>query len=122
MTRAVAVMCLALLLAAAAGCQSSSPPRGTATGILLRVGGMAPGSPVPLPGKVTATSTAGGPTVIGRIGKNGRFRIMLPPGSYRFTGTSPLIGSGKATCTAARPVTIRPARTTSGIKIICSIS
>ncbi len=113
--------CLALAFGAAAGGCQAGPPDGTAAGIFIRVGGPAPGAPVPLPGTVTATAANGGATVSVSVGKDGKFRISLPPGSYRFTATSPLMQSGKMTCSAAQPATIRSGKTTSGIKVVCSI-
>ena len=103
--------------AAVTGCQSG-PPDGTAVGIFVRAGGPVPGPPVPLAGKVTAAPAGGGSAVTVSVGKDGRFRISLPSGSYRFTATT---WSLKMTCSAAHAVTIRSGRTTAGIKIVCSI-
>lgn len=68
-----------------------SPPRGcwaapsakafgTVAGTLVRAGGPAPGSAIPLPGRMVATGSAGA-RFTAAVGKNGRFRLTLPPGT-----------------------------------------
>ena len=69
-------------------CSDKPGPHQTVTGLLVRVGGPAPGSPVPLPGTVVARTPAGGQFTT-TTGKNGRFQLSLPPGAYRLTGHSP---------------------------------
>ena len=123
---AIAAAALSLtVVSTVAGCQHSGPggiTAGTVTGRLLRIGGPAPGSPVPLPGMVTATAPGGHPSSTVSVGKNGQFTIRnLPVGRYRLTGTSPLIDSGHATCRAAHSVRVRTARV-SRADVICSIS
>jgi hypothetical protein len=58
------------------------------TGLLVRVGGPAPGSSVPLSGTVVARNAADGQFTT-TTGKNGRFQLSSPPGLYRLTGHSP---------------------------------
>src|SRR5690348_16872419 len=103
---------LAVGIPVLAGCGASagaSPSNGLSgdpanqqavTGALMRVGGPAPGSPVPLPGTITARA-ATGRSFTATAGRNGRFRLSLPPGAYRVTGRSPLIQSGQVACAAA---------------------
>jgi hypothetical protein len=123
---AIAAAALSItVFTAVTGCQQSGPDgitAGTITGRLLRVGGPAPGSPVPLSGSVTAAAPGGHPSATVSVGKNGRFTIRnLPVGRYRLTGTSPLIDSGHATCSAAASVRLRTGRV-SHADVICSIS
>jgi len=95
--------------------------RQTVTGKLVRVGGPAPGSPVPLPGQIVARD-AQGHVFRTTAGRNGRFRLSLPPGTYRLTGHSPRIQDGKALCAAAKPVRVTKASAAAGIQVVCSIS
>src|SRR5258707_7207774 len=77
------------------GCSGQSGPHHTVTGLLVRVGGPAPGSPVPLPGTVVAWNAAG-EQFTNTTGKNGRFQLSLPPDTYRLTGHSPqVMGDGQ---------------------------
>lgn len=113
------------IIAAMAGCQGTHPDgvtAGTVKGRLVRVGGPAPGLPVPLPGHVTATATGGTPAQTVAVGRDGKFSLNLPVGTYHFTGTSPLIASGHATCHAMHTVRVRAAQTITGVQVICSIS
>jgi hypothetical protein len=123
---AIAAAALSLVVVTAVtGCQHSGPDgitAGTVTGRLLRVGGPAPGSPVPLPGSVTAAGPGGHPSGTVSVGKDGWFTIRnLPVGRYWLTGTSPLIGSGRATCRAVAAVRVRTGHV-SRADVICSIS
>jgi hypothetical protein len=114
----------ALGIVAVAGCQGSHPDSitaGTVKGRLVRVGGPAPGAPVPLPGHVTATATGGTPTQTVRVSKDGEFSFNLPVGTYHLTGTSPLIGSGHATCSAMHAVRVQARQAITGVQVICSI-
>ena len=102
------------------GC-SSQPTDGRAvTGILVRVGGPAPGSPVPLPGTVVARNAAGG-QFVATTSKNGRFQLSLPLGTYRLTGHSPLMQSGQMLCTAMRAVHVIKTKPIRNIQVVCSI-
>jgi hypothetical protein len=116
--------CLPLLAACTGhGTGAVSVVPGAVTGSLLRVGGPAPGAPVPLPGQVVATSKAGA-RFTATVRGNGRYRLTLSPGTYQVTGHSPVVYSNGAQmlCTAARPVHITAGKTTSGVDVICSIS
>lgn len=95
----------------------------TVTGILVRVGGPAPGSAVPLPGQVVARNVAG-QQFTATTGKDGRFQLSLPPGTYRLTGHSPLVTDGdghQMLCTAMRTVHVTKSKPIRNIQVICSI-
>jgi hypothetical protein len=131
----IAILALGIL----AGC-SGSPPSGgiqqhvtqptvtqptvtqpTVTGKFVRVGGPAPGSPVPLPGTITARA-ATGQTFTARAGSNGRFTLSLPPGTYRVSGRSPLIQSGQMVCGATALLRVSPKRPAGRVTVVCSVS
>jgi hypothetical protein len=103
------------------GCSSQPTDGRTVTGILVRVGGPAPGSPVPLPGTVVARNVAGGQFTV-TTGKNGRFQLSLPLGTYRLTGHSPLMQSDQMLCTAIRAVHVTKTKPIRNIQVVCSIS
>ena len=116
--------CLLLLAACTGhGTVAGNAVPGAVSGSLLRVGGPAPGAPVPLTGQVVATNSAG-TRFTATVGGNGRYRLTLSPGTYQVTGHSPMVYSNGAQmlCTAARPVHITAGKTTSGVDVICSIS
>ena len=119
-----AIMTLLAAGSMLAGCASGATPT-TAPGIVLgqfiRVGGPAPGSPVPLPGQVVAIDSTGTRLAV-TVGNNGRFSLSLPAGTYRLIGYSPLIDNGKARCTAERPAHVTTGRTTRHVAVICSIA
>jgi hypothetical protein len=123
MRRATAAIFTMITLAATAAACSSSPsvPTGTVSGMLIRVGGPAPGAPVPLPGQVTATPVASGSAHTSKVGADGQFEITLAPGAYRFTGHSPMIQGGKLTCIAVHVVHVSSGNATVGVNVICPI-
>lgn len=98
-----ALMAVAVITLITAGCaaQSTDHPAAAAeyrqvvTGTLWRVGGPAPGTPVPLAGQVVARNEAGEQFTAVTTG-NGRFQLLLPPGTYQLTSTSPQVSSGRA--------------------------
>lgn len=104
------------------GCSGRPDPHQTVTGLLVRVGGPAPGSPVPLPGTVLA-QTAAGDQFTTTTDNDGRFRLSLPPGSYRLTGHSPqVMGDGQqALCRAMRPVRVTGHKPVHHIWVVCSV-
>lgn len=104
------------------GCCGQSGSDQTVTGLLVRVGGPPPGSPVPLPGTVVARNTAGGQFTT-TTGNNGRFQLSLPQGTYRLTGQSPQVmgDSQQELCRAARTVHVTMRRPLHNIWVICSI-
>ncbi len=93
---------------------------GVVTGRLVRVGGPAPGSPVPFPGTIEARDTAGQRFTV-TAGNDGRFRLRLPPGTYRLTGRSPLMGSGTMICSAGRPLHLTGTSQSISVEVVCSI-
>jgi hypothetical protein len=115
---AVAVASVSIL----AGCSGQPGPHQTVTGLLVRVGGPAPGSPVPLPGTVIARNTAGEQFTT-TTGNDGQFQLSLPPGTYRLTGHSPQVkGDGQQLlCRAERTVHVTRRKPVHNIWVICSI-
>jgi hypothetical protein len=96
--------------------------RATVAGTLVRVGGPAPGAAVPLPGRVTAIGSAGARFTV-TVGNNGRFSLMLPPGTYPLIGYSPLVwaNSAKMRCTAQRSVQVTTGKLMRDVDVVCSI-
>lgn len=103
-------------------CTDQPGPHQSVTGLLVRVGGPAPGSPVPLPGTVAARNAAGAQFTT-TTGKNGRFRLSLPPGTYRLTGHSPqVIGDGQQElCLAGRTIHLTRRIPLHNVWVVCSI-
>lgn len=91
-------------------------------GVLVMVGGPAPGVRLPLPGRIVATNTAGR-RFAGTVGRSGRFTMWLPPGTYRLTGHSPRAQAGgqEMRCAAAQPVRARVGRPTPRVEVVCSV-
>ena len=104
------------------GCSAEPGPHQTVTGLLVRVGGPAPGSPVPLPGTVVARNAAGGQFTT-TTGNNGRFQLSLPPGTYRLTGHTPeVMGDGQqGLCLAPHAIHVTMRTPLQNIWIICSV-
>ena len=92
----------------------------TVTGKFVRVGGPAPGSPVPLPGTITARSVTG-QKFTATATRNGRFELFLPPGRYRVTGRSPLMQSGQMICGATTGLRVTRGKAAGPVTVICSI-
>jgi hypothetical protein len=111
---------LALGIAVLAGCGGSTGYQQNVTGRFVRVGGPAPGSPVPLPGTITARA-ATGQTFTATAGTNGRFKLSLPPGTYRVTGRSPLMQSGQMICDATARLRIARGKAAAPVTVVCSI-
>lgn len=97
-------------------------PVGIVTGKLLRVGGPAPGSPVPLPGEVTLTNVTSGTKYATSAGSDGRFDLAVPPGTYQVTAKSPLVhvGTKEMVGRATGPVHVGKG-TTKSVKVYFSI-
>lgn len=104
-----------------AGCGGHPGYHQTVPGTFVRVGGPAPGSPFPLSGTVTARA-ATGETFTATAGRDGRFKLSLPPGSYRVTGRSPLVQSGQMMCAAAEKLHVSRGQPARSVTVICSIS
>ncbi len=102
------------------GCAGSPSDYQTVHGTFVRVGGPAPGSPVSLPGTITAR-TSTGQTFTATTGRNGRFTLSLPPGSYHVTGRSPLMQSGQMICAATADLRVTQGKPASPITVVCSV-
>ena len=104
------------------GCSAEPSPHQSVTGLLVRVGGPAPGSPVPLPGTVVARNVAGGQFTT-TTGNNGRFQLSLPPGTYRLTGHTPeVMGDGQqGLCFALQTINVTMRTPLHNIRIICPV-
>jgi len=110
---------LALSIAVLAGCSTGSYQQNV-TGKFVRVGGPAPGLPFPLPGTITARA-ATGQTFTATAGDDGRFKLSLPPGTYRVTGRSPLMQSGQMICAATAAVRVTRGKPAGHVTVVCSI-
>jgi hypothetical protein len=115
-----AVVVLMVGIAVLAGCSGSPGYQQAVPGTFVRVGGPAPGSSVPLPGTITARAVTG-QTFTATAGQNGRFRLSLPPGSYRVTGRSPLMQSGQMTCPATGELHVTSGKPAEPVTVVCSI-
>lgn len=107
-------------IAVLAGCGGDPGYHQTVPGHFVRVGGPAPGSPFPLPGMITAR-TATGDTFTATAGREGRFKLSLPPGTYRVTGRSPLMQSGQMICAATADVHVSRSQPARPVTVVCSI-
>ena len=112
---------LALGIGVLVGCEGYPGHPQTVHAKFVRVGGPAPGPPVPLPGKITARA-ASGATFKATAGRDGRFTLSLPPGTYRVTGRSPRIQSGQITCGATRELHVSRSQPAHPVMVVCSIS
>lgn len=72
--------------------------KGTLSGHLVGVGGVAPGLPRPFPGTVTVIGPGFHRDISVRA--DGAYTVTVPPGSYTVVGHSPNLNSGKTACPA----------------------
>jgi hypothetical protein len=114
-----AVVAAACILAACGGAVAATSGR-VVNGQLIRVGGPAPGLPVPLPGQIEARDGSGH-HYAAPVGRDGWFRLHLPPGRYLVTGHSPRIQDGKELCSAAKTVTVTKTGLLKNVDVICQI-
>lgn len=122
MRRVLALAVLVLpAVGAVAGCASLAR-HATVTGTLVRVGGPAPGSPVPLPGRIVAIRTDGS-RYTAAAGSHGRYQLALPPGTYQLAGYSPLVhaNSAEVRCAAEHAIHVSARASVVGIEVVCSI-
>jgi len=77
---------------------------------------------VPVPGQVVARNAAGERFTSTR-GKDGRFRLSLPPGTYWLSGHSPeaWLNGQEVLCTAMQTLQVTKNRPTPTIKVVCAI-
>lgn len=121
---ALAVLTVAIVVLA--GCAGSAGGAGSpayqqaVSGTFMRVGGPAPGSPVPLPGTITARA-ATGQTFTAPAGQNGRFTLSLPPGSYHVSGRSPLMQSGQTACPATAELRVTQGKPAGPVSVVCLV-
>jgi hypothetical protein len=111
---------LAVGIAGLASCGANAGYHQTVAGTFVRVGGAAPGSPFPLPGTITAR-TATGETFTAMAGRDGRFKLSLPPGTYHVTGRSPLMQSGQMICAATAELHVSRGQPARPVSVVCSI-
>jgi hypothetical protein len=80
--------------------------RQVVTGTILRLGGPRGTPSIPLAGHVVAQNEAG-VEFTAVTASDGRFQLLLPPGAYLLTGTSPQVSSGrKAGSLSGQPGTV----------------
>lgn len=92
--------------------------RGTVTGDLVRVGGPAPGTTVPLTG--TIRFIRAGESVHLAVGRDGRFSVLLPAGRYDVEGASPRIDDGASPCSRVVQLVVMAGRTITQ-RLVCDI-
>jgi hypothetical protein len=110
------VLCVTVAGVSFAGC-SSSPARGTLTGTFQAVGGP-PGTPTrAIQGQITIHGSNGNTGII-TVGRNGRFSVNPPVGTYTVSGRSPQYEGGAAECRASAPVTVTTGAT-STVEVYC---
>jgi hypothetical protein len=90
----IALVAVALL----AGCSPEETETALINGSLTQVGGPAPGSAVPLSGKVAFTSDDR--TVTVNVREDGRFTAHLPPGFWSVRGFAPNAQGALVPCSA----------------------
>lgn len=121
------ILVVGALALAIAGCSAGSTgqgtsDRGTVLGSFMQVGG--PGLLVdgrlvtqrfPLPGQVVARGQTGSTFTV-TVGKSGHFRMLLPPGTYRLTGYSPMY---PGPCAGENAIKVRTGKHVTHINVIC---
>jgi hypothetical protein len=115
--RAAALTTTLTLLAVVSAC-SVNKPEGIVSGHFLRVGGPAPGAPVPLSGRITFTSAQ--KSVVIKVARDGAYTAHLAPGRYAVTGTSPQIQGGDVSCSVPTTADVVDSRRITA-DVICSI-
>ena len=78
----------------------------TVTGQLIIVDGPRGDAGAPIPGTISASRVGDLATFTVSATADGLFRIEVAPGTYTFSGTSPLYLGGEANCEAAGTVTV----------------
>jgi hypothetical protein len=97
-----------------------APAVGTVQGRLLHVGGPNGAHAGPWPGRLLITGS-NGTHLTAAIGKDGRFSILLPPGSYRVTATSPRYQGGAEPCRSEPAVTVVRKDEKSVADVVCQL-
>jgi hypothetical protein len=116
-------MLLVVVLLPITGCGASTSDHGTVLGSFIQVGG--PGQivggrpaqprPVPMAGHVIARSQSGSVFTV-TVGKSGRFEMLLPPGTYRLIGYSPMY---PGPCAGESAIKVRTGKHVTHIDVIC---
>jgi hypothetical protein len=112
-----------LVAFAIAGCGAGASEHGTVLGSFIQVGGPVslvdgrpvPPKPLPLPGQVVARSQQGHLFTVS-VGKSGQFQLLLPPGTYRLTGYSPMY---PGPCAGESAIKVRPGKYVTHVNVIC---
>jgi hypothetical protein len=108
---------------AVSGCGHSSAPDEVASadaqvaGALMVVGGPPGVGPMHWPGTIRVQGPVD--TTL-QTDSHGYFSAHLPPGRYRFSGTSPKLDDGRDVCTSRHPVVLTSHRTVH-VSVICDI-
>jgi hypothetical protein len=97
---------------------SPAPGRGTLQGRFQATGGVVAGPMFPLSGTVMVTGQ--GLTQQVTVGKDGTFRIDLPPGRYTLVGSSPRVTTGTDRCPTVGPAEV-VAGTIVSVDVFCSV-
>ncbi len=87
------------------------------SGVLVGIGGPAPGAPRHWAGTIQVHGTD---DATFDTDDQGRFSRALPAGTYRFTATSPSYDGGHGTCQATGRVRLRAHRT-AHVRVICQL-
>jgi hypothetical protein len=116
---------------AAASSHSSDGPFGHVSGRLVRVGGMAPGAAMGIPGRVILSLVGTSGTFTYATGPSDRFNVPVPAAfTYRVTGYSPkvLTNGREEPCAAGHRARV-PSRAglngsivVRGVQVVCRIS
>lgn len=107
-----------LVLVAVVSACSANEPEGIVSGHFVRVGGPAPGAPVPISGRITFGSQHG--NVVIDVARDGGFTAHLAPGHYAVTGTSPQVQFGDGPCSVPTTVdVVNSGRVTTDV--ICNV-
>jgi hypothetical protein len=111
------VIAASVSLASCSSPNAPPGPTGTLTGTLQAVGGPSGVGPRALSGQVTARRSNGARDIIS-VGRNGRFSVPIPVGTYTISAQSPQYDGGTADCNASGLVTVTKGLTSS-VKIDC---
>lgn len=93
-------------------------PTHDTTGVLQLVGGPAGHEPQTLAGIVTFTAADGSRSTV-PVEADGAFTVVISPGTYTVTGTSPSYGNGTGICRAEAPVTVTFDAGASNVMVNC---
>lgn len=95
----------------------AGPNGGIVTGHLFGTGGVAPGTKVTWAGTVTVTGK--GVRRVVKVGDDGAYSLIVPPGTYSVSGASPA-HTGSVSCPASKKAHVTAGRTVT-VDVICPI-